>query len=272
MIPAAVAAFLLCAPSGSCTADSAVPPGGRVIGRATLQASADLESCLQVRRDEAGASLGICPGFIRAPLTSADRACSELGGRLVPRPPAKIWSLNVNGDPEPWQLFDVTENYFCDGAALALSCGSLGCPSGLYRKSADAWTLIGSLDAPDVPAVEILAPRNVTRDVVLRGGCSGERPCEEWTYYMWDGGSYEPRFIQSHGQWVDVAPEGLWALIRATPVLERPSPDSAVIEHYPAGSEVIVIGNARHLPYRYISPCNACTRGFVDAAAIRKAP
>lgn len=37
------------------------------------------------------------------------------------------------------------------------------------------------------------------------------------------------------------------------------------------GTEVVVIGDARGAPYKYVSPCNACRSGFMDPAALRKA-
>jgi hypothetical protein len=33
---------------------------------------------------------------------------------------------------------------------------------------------------------------------------------------------------------------------------------------------VVVIGAAREAPYKYVSPCSACRRGFVEAAVLKK--
>jgi len=33
---------------------------------------------------------------------------------------------------------------------------------------------------------------------------------------------------------------------------------------------MVVIGAAREAPYKYVSPCNGCRRGFVEAAMLEQ--
>jgi hypothetical protein len=89
-------------------------------------------------------------------------------------------------------------------------------------------------------------------------------------YYQWDGSTYLRTMIDANGHWVDIAPAGLWTLIDDTAVLASPSPNAVMLQRYPAGTDVVVIGDARIAPYKYVSPCNACKSGFVDSTALRK--
>ena len=196
--------------------------------------------------------------------------CGEVGGRLSPAPSPSLSALDVNGDGEFELLYDPTENYGCVAAPSLFSCGSLGCPVFLFERRAGRWSAIGSLSAMDAPGVEILMPQADPGYGTLRGGCAGERPCEEWTYYQWIEGSYQPTMIGAGGHWVDIANAGLWTLVSDTPVLTSPSAAAAVLERYPIGTEMVIIGDARGTPYKYVSPCNACMSGFIDPAALRK--
>jgi len=53
-------------------------------------------------------------------------------------------------------------------------------------------------------------------------------------------------------------------------VIDAPGKKGQVIEEYPAGTAMIVIGTAREGPYSFVSPCNACRRGFVETALLKK--
>ena len=53
-------------------------------------------------------------------------------------------------------------------------------------------------------------------------------------------------------------------------MIDAPGKKGQVIEEYPAGTAVIVIGTAREGPYSFVSPCNACRRGFVETALLKK--
>ena len=53
----------------------------------------------------------------------------------------------------------------------------------------------------------------------------------------------------------------------------RDAPDAKrgqVLDEYPLGTTVIVIGTARDAPWTFVSPCNACRRGFVETALLKK--
>ena len=43
-----------------------------------------------------------------------------------------------------------------------------------------------------------------------------------------------------------------------------------VLDEYPVGTAVIVIGTARDAPYSFVSPCNACRHGFIETAFLQK--
>ena len=106
----------------------------------------------------------------------------------------------------------------------------------------------------------------------LRGGCMGQQPCSEFTYYEWNGREYARTWIDFKGHAVDVAPRGLKTLTQG---LRRPrqpgrTGSAQVLDEYPLGTTVIVIGTARDAPYTFVSPCNACRRGFVETALLAK--
>jgi len=241
-----------------------------VVGRATAFTTVDLGACLTIARKVAEPSEALCPGFIGAGLVEMIATCADVGGRLEPGQRPSLRSLDVDGDGRAEFLYDATENYRCDGAPSLFSCGSLGCPVSLFERHAGGWSTIGVMSAEDAPAAEVLTPAPGARYGTLRGGCAGDRPCEEWTYYLWDGSAYQDAMIEARGHWVDIANGGLWTLVKDMSVLAAPSPDAAVLERYPMGTEVVVIGDARGAPYKYVSPCNACQSGFIDPAALRK--
>jgi len=268
------------APQGSTIVEGTQPAGSltsttasglaEVLGRATEQKNIDLAQCQRIATKQAAPAEDRCPGFISEGLVATMKTCAEVGGVLRPVEVPVVSTLDVNADGKPEFLFDFTENYECDGAPSVFSCGSLGCPTSLIERVDGTWRNIGALNAEDVPAIEALAPEGQTRYGMLRGGCSGSRPCDQWAYYRWDGASYQRAMIEARGHWVDVAPGGLWTLMQDYPVLETPTADAKVVERYPAGTEVVVIGEARGAPYRYVSPCNACVSGFVLTAFLRK--
>lgn len=231
----------------------------------------DLSACLEIARGDVSAAEDLCLGIITAGLVGTIEICAGVGGELAPMRQPSLQSLDVNGDGQSEFLYDVTENYQCDGAPSVLSCGSLGCPVLLLEEHDGAWNTIGLLNTGDAVAAEVLLPEPGMQYGTLRGGCAGERPCEEMTYYVRDGSAYLETMIDANGQWVDIAPAGLWTLIDETAVLASPSPGAVVLQRYPAGTEVAVIGDARGAPYKYVSPCNACKSGFVDSTALRKA-
>ena len=236
---------------------------------AVLKRNIDLAACLAEESADADAELSRCPTYVLQSLDYMIGECSRVGGTLQPMAEASVWSLDVDADSRAEILIDLTQNFTCYGAPSVFSCGSLGCPYFLYAQRGDAWVELGAVNADDAPGLEVLATTAGT-PATLRGGCVGERPCSELTHYLWKGNAYERSWIEYRGHVVDVVPGGLWTLTRDAPVLTAPSKDGQAIDEYPAGTAVVVIGAAREAPYKYVSPCNACRRGFVDAAVLKK--
>ncbi len=233
--------------------------------RATTDTGIELATCL-----EAGAAPPSCPDFIKAAAVGAAGQCTEFGGALRPSTASTIKSLDVDGDGAAEYLFDFSENFYCDTAISLFSCGSLGCPTILYRQQGGAWAPIGTLTAADAPGLEVLPAPAGTGFATLRGGCAGQRPCDELTTYGWDGSGYSVSLLEVRGHVVELAPDGLWILTADTTVRATPTTDAALLDRYTAGTEFIFIGTVRGTDYVYVSPCNACQRGFVPAGVLRK--
>ena len=241
----------------------------RAASIAVLKKDIDLTGCL-AEESEDTATAGSCPTYILQSLDYMIQECSRVGGELEPLPDSAAWSLDVDGDGDSEILLDLTQNFTCQGAPTVFSCGSLGCPYFLYIRDGDDWNELGAINADDAPGIEVLHSKAKDIPATLRGGCSGQRPCSELTFYTWNGNAYDRSLIEYRGHKVDVAPGGLWTLTRDAPVLAAPANDAAVLDEYPAGTTVVVIGAARSAPYKFVSPCNACRRGFVDAEALKK--
>ncbi|MGB5132888.1 MAG: hypothetical protein WBO00_09755 [Steroidobacteraceae bacterium] len=241
----------------------------RAASTAVLKKDIDLAGCLaeEIKDDDTAPSA--CPTYILQSLDYMIQECSRVGGELAPLPESAAWSLDIEADGNAEILLDLTQNYTCQGAPSVFSCGSLGCPYFLYTQSGEAWDELGAINADDAPGIDVLRAKPGER-ATLRGGCSGQRPCSELTHYTWNGNAYDRSLIEYRGHKVDVAPGGLWTLTRKSPVLAGPSPDAPVLDEYPEGTTVVVIGAARSAPYKFVSPCNACRRGFVDAAALKQ--
>ncbi|MEX2149756.1 MAG: hypothetical protein WD793_06050 [Steroidobacteraceae bacterium] len=228
-----------------------------------------LAACLDEQTAEAETGLSQCPNFIVLALDSMIEECADGGGMLRPAENPEAWSLDVDHDGQSEMLVDLTQNYICYGAPTVFSCGSDGCPYFLYSQRADAWVEHGTVNADDVPGIEVFdAPAGTPAP--LRGGCKGERPCLELTHYEWKGNEYERAWIDFRGHVVDVAPGGLWTLSKDAAVRAAPEAAAQLIDRYPAGTVMVVIGSARDAPFQFVSPCNACRRGFVEAAALTK--
>jgi hypothetical protein len=274
---------LLLAPLAACSRDGEAP-AKRVSGESPAPATSpgpaagitgashvtdiDLAACLRQARGEDKATT--CPGYLLAGLPAMIEDCAGVGGRLQAMEQSDLWSLDVDADGQAEILIDATQNFGCVGAASYFSCGSLGCPVTLYAKETGSWKTLGSVAASDAPGLEVLPGPAGTRYRTLRGGCVGERPCDDLTHYTWQGTSYVATQIEARGHWVDFAPEGLWTLTADVALREAPHEAGAVIERYPAGTMVAIIGKARDADWRYVSPCNACARGFVESRALQK--
>jgi len=247
-------------------------PLAAAVPAAAPQPPLDTERCLSIAMGRAAPDPA-CPRFLIDAFESALALCRDVGGKLVPVPGAALRPLDVNGDEKPEYLFDVAHTTACEGAPSVLGCGSSDCPFGLYEQQGAAWRLIGSIGASDPAAVEVLPARAGSRYRELRVGCAGEGTCEEFAHYRWGKDGYELARLQVRGHWVDVgAGRGeLRGLSGEISVKATPAKDGAELQRYPADTEVVVLGRAAGTPYVYVSPCNACASGFVEASALKPA-
>jgi hypothetical protein len=237
---------------------------------ATRTSRLNLAACFQEDLTDDAATSTRCPSFALLALDFLNAECTRAGGLLRPVEQPVAWSLDVDGDASAEILVDLRQNIDCQGAPGVFSCGSIGCPYFLYQKRGDSWVELGAINADDAPEIEVL-PGPAGTPATLRGGCTGLRPCSELVHYEWNGKSYERTWIDYRGHAVDVAPAGLWTANKDIAVLDAPHPRRGnVLEDYPVGTAVIVIGDARDAPYKFVSPCNACRRGFVEASALTK--
>lgn len=230
----------------------------------------DFAACLAEDITEDAAQTSRCPSFALLSLDYMVSRCAAYGGTLKARQPSEAWSLDVDGDASAEVLVDLVGNFDCEGAPGAFACGSTGCPFLLYKKRDDTWAEIGAINADDGPGIEVLpAPEGTF--ATLRGGCLGQQPCSELTHYEWKGQAYQRTWIDFKGHPVDVAPGGLMTLTQDAAVLDAPDRKKGqVLDEYPVGTAVIVIGTARNAPFSFVSPCNACRRGFVETALLAK--
>lgn len=236
---------------------------------AVLSRDLPLASCLAEQASEIEGETSNCPTFILLALDYMIQECTSAEGTLQPATEPEAWMLDVEGDGKSEMLVDLTKNYICYGAPSVSSCGSLGCPYFLYAPRGESWVEIGAVNAGDAPKIEVLAAKSGA-PATLRGGCVGERPCDELTHYQWNGAIYERKWIDFRGTPVDVVEGALYTLTQDAGVRTAPKKNAAVIDEYPAGTAVVVLGSARGQPYQYVSPCNACRHGFVEAALLTK--
>jgi hypothetical protein len=230
----------------------------------------DFAACLAEDMSSDAAQSSRCPSFALLSLDYMANQCSANGGTLRARLPSEAWALDVDGDASSEMLVDLVANFDCEGAPGVFACGSGGCPLLLYKRRDDTWAEIGAINADDGPGIEIL-PAPEGKFATLRGGCLGQQPCSEFTYYEWNGQAYARTWIDFKGHPVDVAPGGLMTLTQDTAVRDAPDAKKGqVLDEYPVGTAVIVIGTARDEPWSFVSPCNACRRGFVETALLAK--
>jgi hypothetical protein len=208
-----------------------------------------------------------CPGVLRMAVAEAATTCREAGGKILGLAEGVVWAMDVNGDGRDELAFDVAENVGCQDAASIFSCGSLGCPKGLYELRAGTWTLIASLSTYMPEQVE-LGARAVSGYRTLTV-CAGEECAERWTY-EWQGSAYDSTRLEVRGVGVDFAGSihGLYPFVAATTVRAAPSADARDVGQYDAGIEAAIIGTAERADYYYVSPCNACESGFVLKSAV----
>lgn len=236
---------------------------------AVLKSDLNLGACLEEESTDPDAAPSNCPSYVMRSLNFMTQECSQAGGTLQASQEPEAWSLDVDADGKREVLIDLAENFICYGAPAVFSCGSLGCPYFLYAQRGDGWVELGAVNADDAPGIEVLTAAAGTPGT-LRGGCIGQKPCSELTHYRWDNTHYDRSWIDFRGHAVDVVPVGLSILVREAPVLVAPAKGAQVLDIYPAGTALVVIGTARVAPYSYVSPCNSCPRGFVETAALKK--
>ncbi len=229
----------------------------------------DFASCFAEDLTDEAAKSSRCPSFALLALDYMNQECTAVGGTLKPLAESVAWSLDVDGDASGEVLVDLTENMDCEGVPGVFSCGSLGCPYILYKKRSETWGELGAINADDAPGIEVL-PAAEGSYSALRGGCGGQLPCSEYTHYEWNGSAYERTWIDFKGHPVDFAPGGLMTLTQDAAVLDAPGKRGQVLDEYPVGTTVVVIGNARDAPYAFVSPCNACRRGFIETTLLKK--
>jgi len=233
--------------------------------------SVDLADCLDAAQFGSRPDEARCPEFLTESLRAARETCGEVGGSLRHAAQSTLWSVDVDGDGQLEFLFELDTSVECDGAWSVFSCGSLGCPKVLYRKSGTTWSAIGNIDADEPGTVEVLASPDGKGPGELRVSCAYEDPCSEFAYYEWKGQSYELSRLEVRGFTVDVAGSlrGLGNLTRAIEVRATPTTDGAILDHYGADTEVVIRGQAEGRPWYYVSPCNACRSGFIEKSAVR---
>ena len=271
-------AFVLAACGGDAERDvtksrrerSAQAAGGVAGAPAVRTHRLDFAACLAEEMTDDAAQTSRCPSFALLSLDYMASQCAAHGGTLKARTPSEAWSLDVDGDASAEVLVDLVGNFDCEGAPGAFACGSTGCPFLLYKKRDDTWAEIGAINADDGPGIEVLPAAEGTF-ATLRGGCLGQQPCSELTHYEWNGQAYERTWIDFKGFPVDVAPGGIMTLTQDAAVRDEPdAKHGQMLDEYPVGTAVIVIGTARDAPWSFVSPCNACRRGFVETALLRK--
>jgi hypothetical protein len=254
--------------AGGEPAAAASGPAGGVPAAVTRRV--DFASCLAEDLSDDAAKSSRCPSFALLSLDYMASQCSAHGGNLVARQPSEAWSLDVDGDASAEVLVDLVGNFDCQGAPGAFACGSTGCPFLLYKNRGDSWVELGAIGADDAPRIQVM-PAEEGKYAALRGGCTGLEPCSELTHYEWNGKAYVRTWIDFKSHPVDVAPGGLMTLTQDSSVLDAPDRGKGnMLDEYPVGTAMIVIGTAREGPYSFVSPCNGCRRGFVETALLAK--
>ena len=255
--------------AASCKAPS-LPPAVTSAERAQPVTNIDLAHCFAVASHKAQPNEARCPAFISDAVASGMQTCREVGGQLVPHAKPTVWAIDANDDGKPEYFFELSANVECDGAPSTFSCGSLGCPVGIYEQRDGAWRSIGAVSEGAPDSLELLPGQGKSGFRDFRTGCIDAGPCPEYSHYGWTGNGYEVTKLDVRGFDVDVTGpvHGLANLPAGTAVLATPKADGEALDRYAEGAEVVVIGQAGD--YYYVSPCNACKSGFVSKATVRR--
>ncbi len=209
-----------------------------------------------------------CPAALRTAIVEAQTLCRDAGGTLAGAKEGDVWALDVNGDGRNELMFELDRNVACENAWSAFSCGSLGCPKTLYELRNGAWLAVGSISAEAPEQVTLAGAATADGHRTLEV-CAKKDCIERWSY-EWLGMRYEATRIEVRGTRVDVGSiRGLYELSAETTLRAQPSSRAAELGHYDAGTEVTILGTATGGDYFYVSPCNACDRGFAPRAALK---
>ncbi len=247
---------------------TAGPPAGSSVERAQAVTDIDLGHCFAVASHQAQPDEARCPAFISEAVAGGMQTCGEVGGKLAPSASPSAWSIDFNGDRQPEYLFEFSANVWCDVAPSIFSCGSLGCPVGIFERRDGAWRIIGTVGEGTPDSLEILPGEGKSGFRDFRTGCIDAGPCPEYAHYRWTGNGYEVTKLDVRGFDVDLSGpvHGLANIPAGTAVLATPQPDGEMLDRYAEGAEVVVIGQAGD--YYYVSPCNACKSGFALKSAV----
>ena len=207
-----------------------------------------------------------CPSALREAIVEARTLCRDAGGRLSGENEGAVWAIDVNDDGRSELAFELDGNVTCADAWSVFSCGSLGCPKALYELREGAWIVVGNIAAewPEQLTLGDTRSADGHRSIEV---C--ERDCRERWIYEWQGETYDATRVEVGGTRVDVAGSihgGLYALAAETTVRANPRADGANVGSYAAGTGVAIVGTAGD--WYYVSPCNACDRGFVPRTAL----
>jgi hypothetical protein len=230
----------------------------------------DMRACVAAVATSSGSNAAACPAFLFSTVTDAWQSCREAGGRLAPVEPASVWSFDLNGDSRPEHAFEIDDVVYCEQAWSLFSCGSLGCPKGLYAERDGAWQFIGSISASSRDAIEVTDTVHADGYHDFSVGCGTDQECVENWHYLWRDGFYEATSVDVRGYRVAFADSvhGLYPLVEDTTLLATPTTAGPPLDRYGAGTEVAIIGTAEASAYFYVSPCNACVSGFVPTSAL----
>lgn len=209
-----------------------------------------------------------CPAPLRAALTEASAVCRDAGGKLLGADVGTVWSIDVDTDGRQEALLEIGDNFSCEDAWSAFSCGSLGCPKTLYGLRDGRWQPIGDIFTRAPENIALAGPGDGTYRAleVCNDAACGER----WTH-EWRGERYERIFGDVGGTRVEFESSihGLYPLVEATTVRAAPTARGEDVGRYAAGTIVAIVGTAAAEGHYYVSPCNACTSGFVPRDALR---
>jgi hypothetical protein len=237
---------------------------------ATLAAGLSPAHCVAAIEAQTPPDAARCPGFLFAAVSEARTTCQSVDGTLVGADEAAVWTLDANRDGVAEFVYEHDGNVTCEGAYSVFSCGSLGCPKGVYENRNGTWREIAGIFFAHEPAQLVVLEAEPGSYAPLRVGCAGAEPCTELWFFDWNGSTYERTRVAVRGFDVDLVDtiNGLYPLAAAIDILATPAPGATSVGRYEAGTHVAIIGTAATREHYYVSPCNACESGFVPRSAV----